>query len=388
MRELALGCVAVSLLAACSTDRGPLVVRPDSAALITTLGDDTLAVERLVSLPGRVEVEVILRTPRTTYHTFVLERGLNGNPRRLTSEVREAADWTGEPVTRSVFDFGVDSITVAKSEGGATETSVMARMEDAFTFHDLIHWPLDLVLREFWSTSADSARFPLLTGESYAEFTFRREEENRGSITDPARGTMDVLVDEEGRLLALSALGTTRKLEVARVDWADLRGLSERFVAMDEAGRGFGSLSAQRMDNASFGGAEISVEHGAPLKRGRPIWGALVPYGEVWRTGANAATYFETSADLLVGDLEVPAGAYSLFTIPERAGSTLIFNRETGQPGTAYDASRDLGRTRLAHRVLRDPVEEFSVLVEGRGTRGELRLRWDRLELVAPIQTR
>ena len=388
MRELALGCVAVGLLSACGNERGALAIRPDSAALVTTLGHDTLAVERLVSLPGRVEVEVLLRTPTTTYRTYVLERGLNGNTRRVTAEVRPADDWGGEPTTRQVFEFGEDSVTVSTTENGATTTSVVPLLEDALPVHDMMHWPFDVALRGFWPSGADSVQVPLLTEASYSEFTLRRGGEGGASITDPSRGTMDVAVDDEGRLLSLSAAATTRKLEVARADWADLQALSERFVSEDEAGRGIGTLSSQRTDHASFGGADITVEHGAPLKRGREIWGALVPYGEVWRTGANTATSFVTSADLLVGDLEVPAGAYSLFTIPDRAGSTLIFNRETGQPGTAYDPAQDLGRTLLAHRVLRDPVEEFAVLVEGRGTRGELRLRWDRLELVVPIQTR
>jgi hypothetical protein len=113
----------------------------------------------------------------------------------------------------------------------------------------------------------------------------------------------------------------------------------------------------------------------------------LVTFGQVWRTGANQATHFTTDRDLVFGTgtgaLAVPAGAYTLFSIPERAGGLLIINHQTGQTGTAYDASRDLGRVPLEARPLPDAVEVFSIVVTPDGDGGALRLQWDRTELVA-----
>src|SRR5688572_2972596 len=84
-------------------------------------------------------------------------------------------------------------------------------------------------------------------------------------------------------------------------------------------------------------GKTITVAYSAPSKRGREIMGGLVPYGKVWRTGANAATTLTTSTDLMIGNLHVPAGTYSLYTIPGEKEWTLIVNKQTGQWGTNYD---------------------------------------------------
>ncbi|MGH2568629.1 MAG: DUF2911 domain-containing protein, partial [Bacteroidota bacterium] len=84
-------------------------------------------------------------------------------------------------------------------------------------------------------------------------------------------------------------------------------------------------------------GKRVVVNYSRPSRRGRTIMGAVVPYGEVWRTGANEATAFVTDVDLFVGDAEVPRGAYTLYTLPSQNVWKLIINKETGQWGTKYD---------------------------------------------------
>jgi hypothetical protein len=117
-----------------------------------------------------------------------------------------------------------------------------------------------------------------------------------------------------------------------------------------------------------------------------------VPWGTVWRTGANEATHLATTADLVLGTgrdtLAVPAGRYTLFSIPERTGGVLIVNRQTGQTGTSYDAARDLGRVPLTARALPSSVERFTIVVDEAGAGGRLRLQWERTELVVPFAVR
>jgi hypothetical protein len=207
------------------------------------------------------------------------------------------------------------------------------------------------------------------------------------TITHPTRGTMRVRVDAAGRLGALDAGATTRKLLVERGPWMSLDALAAHWRAADAAGASVGALSGRAAVTSTVAGATITIDHGTPSKRGREIWGVLVPFGQVWRTGANQATQFTTDRDLVFGTgtgaLVVPAGAYTLFSIPERAGGLLIVNRQTGQAGTAYDASRDLGRVPLEARPLPEAVEVFSIAVTPDGDGGALRLQWDRTELVA-----
>ena len=205
------------------------------------------------------------------------------------------------------------------------------------------------------------------------------------TVQHPFRGTMDVRVDEAGRLLHLDAGATTRKLIVERVPSVDIDGLAELFAERDGAGRSFGALSGRGETNATVHGATIQVDYGTPSKRGRELFGALVPYGEVWRTGANRATHFATDRNLVLRDLEVPAGEYTLYTIPAEEGGLLLVNTQTGQGGTTYNADLDLGRVALTRTALDKPVELFTILVKETDEGGVLALQWGQTELSVPF---
>jgi hypothetical protein len=121
----------------------------------------------------------------------------------------------------------------------------------------------------------------------------------------------------------------------------------------------------------------LSIDYSAPSMRGRPIFGSLVPYGEVWRTGANAATTLKTSSNLQIGDLAVPAGTYTLYSVPTESGWTLIVNKQTGQWGTVYDKSQDLGRVPMAVGSTSMPVETMVIDFEKTmGSATELHVKW------------
>ncbi len=117
--------------------------------------------------------------------------------------------------------------------------------------------------------------------------------------------------------------------------------------------------------SAVLGQARIEVRYGRPSMRGRRIFGRLVPWGEIWRTGANEATHLRTTADLRLGETRLPAGHYTLWTVPTRDGWTLIVNEQTGQWGTQYDPQRDVARLSMRTERLRRPVETFTIGVEG-----------------------
>lgn len=139
----------------------------------------------------------------------------------------------------------------------------------------------------------------------------------------------------------------------------------------------------------TIGGKNISVDYSAPSKRGRVIMGGLVPYEKVWRTGANAATTLRTDADITIGNLAVPAGTYTLYTIPGEKEWTLIVNTQTGQWGTQYDQSKDLGRVKMSVKPVKNTVETFVVDVKPSGAKnGALTLTWENTEASVPITVR
>lgn len=134
--------------------------------------------------------------------------------------------------------------------------------------------------------------------------------------------------------------------------------------------------------------ARIAIDYGQPHLRGRKLHtGDLVPLETVWRLGANQATELDTGVDLMIGNLVVPKGKYTLFALPSASGWKLIVNRNTGQWGTEYVPAQDVGRVDLRKRSLATPIESFSMwLIPAQGAgapRGELRFAWGDVELSA-----
>ena len=125
-------------------------------------------------------------------------------------------------------------------------------------------------------------------------------------------------------------------------------------------------------------GKTISVDYSSPRMKGRKIFGGLVPYGEVWRTGANEATTFVTTANLSVEGKDVPAGSYTIFTVPEQSKWTLIINKHTGEWGIPYKyESEELVRVPMQASSTSAPVEDFTISF-GQGNGGcNLQVSWE-----------
>lgn len=124
-------------------------------------------------------------------------------------------------------------------------------------------------------------------------------------------------------------------------------------------------------------GKTVTINYSRPSVRGRKIFGGLVPYGEVWRTGANAATSLKTDVDLTIGGVTVPAGSYTLYAIPNESGWKLIINKQTGQWGTAYDEKQDLGRVDMKVANHATSTEQFTISLDKTGGKSAtLKLDW------------
>jgi hypothetical protein len=171
-------------------------------------------------------------------------------------------------------------------------------------------------------------------------------------------------------------------LVVTRSGNSDVAALARDFAARDAAGRGVGELSGRGSTEMKWSGASLMLDFGTPMKRGREIWGTVVRYNQLWRTGANRATHLTTDTALRFGNLDVPAGEYTLFSIIEATGGVLIINRQTGQNGQQYDPARDLGRVPLRAQAMSNEVEAFTIALREQNGRGVLALQWDRTEMV------
>jgi hypothetical protein len=145
-------------------------------------------------------------------------------------------------------------------------------------------------------------------------------------------------------------------------------------------------LSPPGQAAVTIGAATITIDYARPSMRGRKIMGELVPFDKVWRTGANAATTLKTSAALEIGGTLVPAGTYTIYTLPGQQAWKLIINRQTGQWGTQYDQAQDLARLDLKVEATAAPVEQFTITLSGTGGQaGLLAMEWENTKLTIPF---
>ncbi len=125
-------------------------------------------------------------------------------------------------------------------------------------------------------------------------------------------------------------------------------------------------------------GKTITVNYSSPRMKGRKIFGGLVPFGEVWRAGANEATTFVTNSDVVVGGKPVPKGKYTLFTFPTRDAWQLIISKQTGEWGIPYPGEQyDFARVPMMLSKLSAPLQNFTISFDPAGTTCTMKLDWD-----------
>lgn len=148
-------------------------------------------------------------------------------------------------------------------------------------------------------------------------------------------------------------------------------------------------ISPHDKSEVTLAGKQITITYGRPSIRNRKIMGDLVPYGEVWRTGADEATTLITPVDLNIGGTDVAAGEYTLWTLPSDGAWKLIINRQTGQWGTNYDETRDLARVDMQKSALPQTVDEFTISWDKKDDRSaDLVLEWENTRVSVPVHAK
>jgi hypothetical protein len=369
---------------------------PATAFIVTRLGVDTVGIERYTRTNNSVEGDLVLRYPRVRVFHYVADLGPRGEIKSLTTIVRRpGVDAGTAPIFQSVSTFA-DSIAVIRVDrNGKPDTSLTGRkIYHGMVSPTLTTEPPSYGLYEQTLASArlgsDSVAYALIGpgGGPIPAIILRRRGADSVAFTSTffPNWTEVARVDSRGHLLGIDASATTIKTVAQRVPNLDYEGVVGRWAAYEAArGGGIGQMSPPDTARATIGGANISVAYSRPAKRGRVIFGNIVPLNQVWRTGANAATQLTTDRDLVFGSTVVPAGKYTLWTVPTATGATLIVNRETGQWGTDYHSDKDFAKVDLATRKLSQPQESFVIAVVPQGAGGVLRMAWDDREFSAPF---
>jgi len=397
MRRFALAALA---LAAC---------RPAAPAerygFIARLGRDTISVESVTRRGDTVTTDAVDRFPRVRRRHTRVELGPGGAIRRLVMDIHTPSEPAGERERRVVAEVTADSVRILKRDGTGTVTRAfatrggvaMAHVPQMYSLYELYfaaalrraaaqhRAPGDTIRMRQFHIDREFDDFPLQHG------VVRLLPGGRAEIThDWLSGTGEAAFDTAYRMLRYSGARTTYLVDVRRLAAPpDVQAVAERFEAAEAKGGGFRQLSVRDTVRARIGAVSFTVDYGRPLARGRVLLGNVIPYDRVWRTGANAATQFTTSAPVTLAGLPLPAGTYTLWTIPHARGVELIVNRQTGQWGTRYDAAHDLGRAPMAVETSAAPVEQFTISIDAiDARRGTLAMAWGPFRWTAPIEVR
>ncbi|HEX9108346.1 MAG TPA: DUF2911 domain-containing protein [Longimicrobiales bacterium] len=340
-----------------------------AAAFVARLGNDTVAVERFTRRGDVIRGVSVVRTPRTLLRRYQLKLRPDGAPASLRVEIAppggarlETSEWTwrGDTVFGSFRRDTVHRSWTVPVTGAPVP------------FDATLYVAWDVAVRRLGRGSS----LTMLANRQVLRYAVQRRPDGAAVLHYPGRDPSYEGVVLRSDLLGLTELdltATTDRYLVRRVPTFDVEALAADFARRELAGKGLGVLSPRDTALGTVGTAHVLIDYSRPATRGRTVFGGLlVPFGQVWRTGADAASQLSTDRDLEIGGTLVPAGTYSLFSIPTASGWTLILNRQHGQWGTDYDPSRDLARIPLRVRTLPAPLERFTIAFEP----GLLRLAW------------
>jgi len=157
-------------------------------------------------------------------------------------------------------------------------------------------------------------------------------------------------------------------------------------TAVFAQGKKAGRVSPHDKTTVTLGGKEITIEYGRPYLKGRSVGNEVAPYGQVWRTGANEATKLTTPVNLKIGTLAVPAGSYSLYTLPTEKVWKLIVNKTADQWGTEYNQGTDFGRVDLKLAKAAASVEQLTISLDKAGEKKTtLKIAWGTTLVSVPV---
>ncbi len=361
--------VALALLA-------PASAAAQSGGYIVTLGRDTIAAESYTAGGRTLRGASVIRTPRTLLREYELKLGSDGAPRRY----HMVTTGPGSVVLRDeTYDYKRDSVVVTVRRDTVVKRTAIATREKPLPFSEDVIAP--------WATTLRRASGDTLTVLTAARAWRLPCSRHGDTVRVPVVqwGTARFQVSPAGELMGADLTGTTAGFLITRVAAFDVRAQVARF-AREDARAGLATLSPRDTARATIGAARVLVDYGRPSVRGRRIFGgAVVPWGRVWRTGANAASQLITDHDLVIGGAAVPAGTYSLWTLPTANGWKLIVNRQSGQWGTQYDSAQDLARVDATATRLQEAVETMQIQFVPAGQATDLVIEWADTRVAVPV---
>lgn len=359
--------IAFMLLAA------PLAAQAQ-AGFVVRLGNDTVAVEQYTASPTEIQGVTVSRVPATRVGRYTINLGSDGRVTRFHVGFSMPGGRELGSVDYQYFD---DSVVVTQTRDTLTRRVTLPVAGRPLPFSNTAVAGWEVMLQHL-----RGGHLRMLAGREPLDYQVTRQGGGPLQLvtSDHDYSPLQARMDANGRLQEFDFRGTTDKYLATREAIGDIDALASRFAAADQAGRGVGTLSPRDTARGDIAGAKVLIDYGRPSVRGRTIFGNVVPWGQVWRLGANEATQLITDRDLLIGGISVPAGTYSLWAVPDSSGWTLVINRQHGQWGTEYHPGQDLARIPMSASRLAEPVERMTIRIAADQNRGTIVVRWAGVE--------
>lgn len=370
---------------------------------ITKLGADTIAVESVTRQGNTVTSDAVDRFPRVRVRHTIIDLNENGSIRHLVMDIRTPSETPNERERKVIVDVTADKVHISKTDGTgklnrdfATDGGIVeAHVPQLYSLYELYF----AAAMKHALTTKPAAGTPVQMRQFYIDREFDRFPLGRGRVTildsgkaeitdDWLSGTGEAVMDSNYYMLHYSGARTTYKVEVNRLtDPPDVKNFAQRFEAQEIKNGNVKQLSVRDTVHVQIGKAAFAVDYSRPLLRGRTLLGDVIPYNRVWRTGANAATQFTTSAPVKLAGIQMPAGTYTLWTVPHTGSIDLIINKQTGQWGTDYKAAFNRGSAVMTSESAIAPVEVFTIsIVPVSAKQGKLIMEWGFFKWTAPIE--
>ena len=370
---------------------------------LTTLGHDTISIENITRQGNTLTSDEVDRFPAVRIRHTVVNLNDDGSIRHLVMEIHTPSESPGKRDRKVVADVASNKVHLSKTDSTGTVNRdfptagsiVVAHVPQMYSLYELY---FAAALKQS-AASKLPAGSPVQMRQFYIDREFDRFPLGQATVTplgkgrveithDWLSGTGEAIMDSGYNMLGYTGARTTYKVEVKQLATPpDVKGIANRLEAKEKERGNVKSLSVRDTLRTQIGNAMFTVEYSRPLLRGRSLLGDVIPYDRVWRTGANAATQFTTSTPIKLAGMPVPAGTYTLFTAPHTNGVDLLVNKQTGEWGTEYRGSLDLGTARMVSEVATAPVEEFTIsIIPGDNRHGKLVLEWGSFRWIAPIE--
>jgi hypothetical protein len=360
----------------------------DSGAFVVRIGSDTLSLEQYKRTATQLRGEFVIRSPRSVHRIYTADLNPDGTIRRIEVISHNIGGGPGPAETKGTLEFVGDTAIITNPRGDSMVTTRVAVPRGTVPYALHVYGLVEQIGRQARAAGRDSVALSAVTSGNQTSGGYVKRRGGDTLVFNFTEGQLAGLgpftfrLDRQGRLVWLTGKGSTVQVEVERV--ASIPNLGALTAAF--ATRPLGQLSVRDTARATVGGAEVWVDYSRPQKRGRVIFGDVVPWSTPWRTGANAATQFNTTVDLVIGGATVPAGKYTLWTLPTPTGWKLIINKQTGQWGTDYHAEQDLVRVDAKVETLAAPVEQFVIGFEpSAAAPTTITFTWDRTKVSVPV---